>query len=125
VPIVALVSSQCSAIQRRRVMICSRHSPTEVYGASQGNVLICRINTKGNALSVPLECCLSVVRSATFSSRPSWRSSLPSSLVSWLLSWLPFAYSPFSMGCIEFCNLEIAVEECIDSPDIDVKEKTT
>ena len=60
-------------------------------------------NTKGNALSVPLlSVAFWVVRSVTFSLRPSWRSSwLPSSLVSWLLSWLPFSYSPFSMGCID------------------------
>jgi hypothetical protein len=37
--------------------------------------------------------------------------------------WLPFAYSPFSMVCIESATL-IAVEECIDSCFIGVKKKT-
>jgi hypothetical protein len=46
-------------------------------------------------------------------------------LPSWLLSWLPFAYSPFSMGCIDVCNEYIAVDECIELCSNDVKKKTT
>jgi hypothetical protein len=65
--------------------------------------------------------------SATSFSRLSLRLSSPASsrLPSWLLSWLPFAYSPFSMGCIDVCNEYIAVEECIELWSIDVKKKTT
>jgi hypothetical protein len=59
----------------------------------------------GRFKASPLSVAFGFVRTTTFSWRPSWWSSwLPSSLVSWLLSWLPFAYSPFSMGCIDSAN---------------------
>jgi hypothetical protein len=57
----------------------------------------------------------------TSSSRPSLR--LSSQVPSWLPSWLPFAYSPFSMSCID-AAIGIAVEECIDLCQTSVKKKT-
>src|SRR5580658_1045930 len=117
--IVAVASSQCSAIHLRRVI--------PAFPRPHRSVNLHAKTLRGTLFASPSVLPFLGWVSATSFSRLSLRLSSPASsrLPSWLLSWLPFAYSPFSMGCIDVCNEYIAVEECIELWSIDVKKKTT
>ena len=84
------------------------------------------INTKGNALSVPLECCLFSCLFRYFFFAGFFAAFLAAFFAGAFLAFL-VAICLFSLfdGLHRFCNLKIAVEECIDSSIIDVKKKTT
>jgi hypothetical protein len=80
---------------------------------------------RGTLLSVPLGCCLSVCSIRYFFFAVFFAAFL--AFFAGFLAAFLVAICLFSLfdGLHRFCNLETAVEECIDSRDIDVKKKTT